>query len=382
MIKILFLSSYFNHHQSALSDVLWEKTQRNFRFVEIMEVPVGRKKLGYGELQRPYLLNWQQQPERVLEAIREADVVIVGSAPEVLVRERLKTGKLTFRYAERPLKNGLELWKYPIRLVRWQGRNPFWKPIYLLCASGYTAADYAKFGMFRNRAYQWGYFPEAKRYEDVAGLLAGKERDRILWCGRFLGWKHPDDALAVAKMLKDAGYDFQMDFIGCGELEDELYAQAKEWELENCVTFLGSMPPEEVRMHMEKAGIYLFTSDRQEGWGAVLNESMNSGCAVVASHAIGSVPYLMEDGENGLIYKSCDRDMLYEKVRFLLDHPEEQIRLGTNAYRTITEQWDADTAADRLISLCGRILAGEKYPEVCDRGPCRKADIISEEWFK
>ena len=44
--------------------------------------------------------------------------------------------------------------------------------------------------------------------------------------------------------------------------------------------------------YMESSHIFLlFTSDRNEG--AALNESMNSGCAVVASDAIGSVPYLM-----------------------------------------------------------------------------------------
>lgn len=381
-MKILFMSNFFNHHQSAISDALWKKTDGCFLFVDTMRIPAGRKKLGYGELERKYRLNWKQQKQQVIAAIREADVVITGSAPEKLVRERLKTGKLMFRYAERPLKNGLELWKYPVRLVRWHWRNPFWKPIYLLCASAYTAGDYAKFGMFRNCAYQWGYFPEAKRYEDVDALLAQKERNRILWCGRFLDWKHPDDALAVAKMLKTAGYAFQMDLIGCGNMEQELHALTKEWGLEDCVRFLGTMKPEQVRLHMEQAGIYLFTSDRGEGWGAVLNESMNSGCAVVASHAIGSVPYLMEDGENGLIYRSCDRDMLYEKVRFLLDHPEEQIRLGTNAYRTITERWDADTAADRLITLSSRILAGDAHPRIYDNGPCRKADIISEEWYR
>lgn len=61
--------------------------------------------------------------------------------------------------------------------------------------------------------------------------------------------------------------------------------------LNDYVTFTGPVQSDKVRGFMERAGIFLFTSDRQEGWGAVLNESMNSGCAVVASHAIGSVPF-------------------------------------------------------------------------------------------
>lgn len=379
-MKIVYLSWFFNHHFSALSDVLWEKTNKNYWFIETMDIPGEQRRLGYHDFERPYLLNLKDHREQILQVLQDADVVVTGSAPEWLVRHRLKTGKLTFRYAERPLNKGPELWKYPIRLVRWNWRNPFWKPIYLLCASGYTSSDYARFGMFRNRAYQWGYFPEAKRYENLEALLEGKGKNHILWCGRFLDWKHPDDALAVLKRLKDAGYTFQTDFIGCGELEAQLHRLAKEWELEDCVRFLGSMPPETVREYMEKAGIYLFTSDRREGWGVVLNEAMNSGCAVIAGHAIGATPYLVKDGQNGLVYESCNRDMLYEKLSRLLDNPQEQIRLGRNAYRTVTEAWCADTAADRLIDLSRRLLEGEVYPDICDYGPCRKAEKIKDSW--
>lgn len=65
-----------------------------------------------------------------------------------------------------------------------------------------------------------------------------------------------------------------------------------------------------VREHMEDADIFLFTSDYNGGRGAVLNESMNSGCMVAASHAIGSVPFLLEDGKRGsskkmVIWMAC-----------------------------------------------------------------------------
>ena len=125
----------------------------------------------------------------------------------------------------------------------------------------------------------------------------------------------------------------------------------------------------------------MFTSDRQEGWGAVLNESMNSGCAVVASHAIGAVPYLMKHNSNGLIYKSGDIDALYQNVKYLLDHPEEQRRLGEAAYRTITEEWNAEIAAERFVNLAQHILDGDKYPDLYESGPCSKAEIIKDDWF-
>jgi glycosyltransferase involved in cell wall biosynthesis len=133
------------------------------------------------------------------------------------------------------------------------------------------------------------------------------------------------------------------------------------------------MPPEKVREHMERAGIYLFTSDRKEGWGAVLNEAMNSGCAVVAADQAGSTPYLINHHKNGLIYPSCNVDALYESVKYLLTHPEEQDRLGRSAYEKITTQWNAEVAAERLVALAEAIIKGETNPDLFTDGPCSRA---------
>lgn len=89
----------------------------------------------------------------------------------------------------------------------------------------------------------------------------------ILWVGRLLEWKHPDDALQVAKRLKVAGYVFTMNIIGTGALEQKLKDMIEQYQLNDCVHMLGPMPPESVREYMESSQIFLFTSDRNEGWG-------------------------------------------------------------------------------------------------------------------
>ena len=80
-----------------------------------------------------------------------------------------------------------------------------------------------------------------------------------------------------------------LDFIGDGPIQEEIRTMVNSLRLDNRIKFLGSMPANKVREYMKKANIYLFTSDRQESWDAVLNQSMNSGCAVVASQAIGGL---------------------------------------------------------------------------------------------
>ena len=125
---------------------------------------------------------------------------------------------------------------------------------------------------------------------------------------------------------------------------------------------LGAMKPEQVRAYMEKSEIFLFSSDRNEGWGAVLNESMNSGCAVVASHAIGSVPFLLDNGKNGYIYKNGDMDDMYQKVKSLMDNPGKRREISKNAYTTIANEWNAENAASKLLVLAQALLNGEKSP--------------------
>lgn len=372
-MKIVFLSNFYNHHQSYVSRKLYEFTNGQYRFIETTNVPEERIKFGYSDHKDEFVLHYEKNREEAQRWIDSADVVIAGSTNEKLLSNRKKNNKIIFKYAERPLKNGFEIWKYPIRWFRWHISNPNSKPIYMLCSSAYTASDYAKFGMYKNKTYKWGYFPEYKHYDDIENLILNKNTNEILWCGRFLDWKHPDDVLEIAYKLKKDNYKFHISIIGTGEMEDFLCRSIVKNNLQEYVSILGPMSPEQVRQHMEGAGIYLFTSDRKEGWGAVLNESMNSACAVVASSEIGAVPYLINDNVNGLVYKTGDIDELYEKVKSLLDSKEKQRRFGKAAYQTISSEWNYEVASERLVYLIEYTLAKKDGNSLFDSGPCSKA---------
>ncbi len=343
-----------------------------------------QKKLGYTVFQNiPYLINAFEDEASLSEAercIRNADVVIYGSVNSEVISPSLYKDKLCFKYSERILKTRDPFWKYVLRMVRMRLLNYGTHNTYLLCASAFAAADYARFGLYQGKALKWGYFPETKHY-DIDSLLQEKSKASILWCGRMLDWKHPDDAIEVAKKLKQAGYLFQLNMIGSGDRYPILVKLIAESGLEDCVHLLGAKPSEEVRSYMEKAGIFLFTSDRHEGWGAVLNESMNSGCAVIASHAIGSVPYLVKSGENGYVYCSGDVEELYQKVKYLLDHRKEQERMGRNAYKTIATEWNASNAAEQFISVVKQLLEYGEIRSLPKSGPCSKAEILPDDWI-
>ena len=379
-MEAVFLSNFYNHHQMPLSRSFYQMLGDHYLFVETTPMDAERRQMGYQEFEEQFVCQFGDCPKACMDRISQADVVIFGSAPEKLIRERLKKGKLVFQYSERIYKIPPKWYEMPARAAKYYLNRGRFQNCYLLCASAFASQDYNRTKTYPNRMYRWGYFPETKHYR-LEELFAGKNRHKILWVGRFLDWKHPDDALLVAERLKKEGYAFQMEFAGTGVMESRLRDMTASMGLDDCVSFLGPVPSDQVRHLMEQAGIFLFTSDRYEGWGAVLNESMNSGCAVVASHAIGSVPYLMKHQQNGLIYHSGDVDELYERVKHLLDNPGEQERLGCAAYETITGLWNAEVAAQRLITLSEHLLAGEKHPDLYEDGPCSRAEIVKDGWF-
>ncbi|WP_456060798.1 glycosyltransferase [Bilophila wadsworthia] len=384
-MKIIFISNYFNHHQKPLSDALCTLTKNNYLFIETVEMEEERLKIGWGmDIYPNYVVPYptlQDNIDYYLFLINNADVVITGSAPNSYVVHRLKSNKLVFRYSERIYKKRYQLWQIPLRAVKYYYQNGLGKNIYMLCASAYTSSDYAVTGHFKNKCYKWGYFPETKSY-DLNELMDRKYSSipKLLWVGRFLSWKHPEIPIEIARGLKAEGYDFQLDFIGMGELEPYIQKQIDQLQLGDCVHLLGSMSPEQVRSHMEKCSIYLFTSDRNEGWGAVLNESMNSGCAVVASHAIGAAPFLIDHNINGFIYKDGDVNQLYKYVKYLLDNPAERMRLGISAYETIQTTWNATVAAERFLTLVDA-LQRNGVCNIFKDGPCSKAVTLKDSWI-
>ena len=383
-MKIVFLSNYFNHHQEPLSEELFSLLNGNYYFIETMPIEEERVKMGWGVKKMPsYVIQSYRSPQDYKfckNLVDSADAVIIGSAPESFIKNRLKNGNLIFRYHERPLKKKIKVYKYPFLYFNWHKNNPKTANIYMLSASAYTAGDYAKFGLFKNKCLKWGYFTEAKRYDDINHLIETKKKNSIIWVARFIELKHPEVVSEIGEKLLKDGYDFEINMIGNGELVESTRRVLKEKGLTSYVNILGSMKPEDVRKHMENSEIHIFTSDKNEGWGAVLNESMNSACVPISSHAIGSTPYLIDNGFNGFIYEDGNVEDLYSKIKFLIENKDKMKKMSKNAYETIIDAWSPKNAAKRLIKITELILKGEEI-ELFKEGPCSKADIILDDWF-
>lgn len=381
IMKIVMISNYINHHQIPLAEALMRQDGVEYNFIQTEPMEEERVHMGWGV--NPHELSYvsllYQDEAACKRLIDECDLLIVGwMNREDLVQPRIKEGKLTLRLSERIYREGQYKAISPRGLmqkykdhIRFRNAN-----VYLLCLGAYVASDFELIKAYPNKKYRFGYFTEVRTYED--NILWDEKPDmdviHLVWAGRFLPLKHPEFAVQLAKDLKIAGYRFHLHMIGDGEQKESLRAMQTEFGLQDEITFYGFMAPENVRDVMEKCHVHLFTSNYLEGWGAVVNESMNSGCVPVVNEEIGCAPFLIEHEKNGLIYKNGDYSELKKQVESLFENKELIRKYAQAAYATIINIWNADNAAKQLIAFYKGYQEGKM--NLPQNGPFSVAPIL------
>lgn len=353
-MQITFVSNYINHHQIPFSDCMYELTKGNYTFIQTEPMEEERIKMGWdaSAVNKPYVKLYYENKEACEALIMNSDCVIFGGCEdESIILPRIEARKFTIRYSERIYKQSRLKFISPRGLKKkYHDHIRFRKyPVYMLCAGAYVKGDFSLIHAYKGKMLKYGYFPQHMVYEDLNELRRDNERTQILWAGRFIDWKHPEMMITLARDLKASGIDACISMVGNGPLFEEIKKSAED--LEDYISFVGSKTPEEVRTCMRCADIFISTSDRQEGWGAVINEAMNAGCVTLAAREIGAAPYLIQNDYNGYKYHACSNAELFNLVTDICANPAKARRLGENAYKTVINLWNADVAAKRVYEF-------------------------------
>lgn len=382
-MKIVCISNVLNHHTKPICDELFKKNEKKFVFIATGSYAVNKLKGGSEKdfLDVPYLLQTDNNTKNVRLARKlcfEADVLIQQDASDSFIRERLKKNKLTFRVSERIFKGKknetLRRIKYTLRNLPYRNKN-----LFLLAAGGYTSYDMRKCFSFKNKSYKWGYFPGISKVEDHSKVCRANGKLKFTWVGRFIEWKHPEICLIVATYLQSWNIDFEINMIGEGIAKEGIMEQVHEQGLQDKINFLGELTNVEVQKYMADSIFFIFSSDKKEGWGAVLNEAMAQGAIPIASHEPGSVPFLIENNKNGYIYEQGNINSLEKVLRKAVNDKEQLNEISMNAQNTILNVWSAENAANNLLKLIDKIK--QNSDKEIKEGPGSDALPIDERTF-
>jgi len=113
--------------------------------------------------------------------------------------------------------------------------------------------------------------------------------------------------------------------------------------------FTGFVPYGDLKALYSACDVFVLPS-LEEGFGVVLTEALASGKPLIGSN-VGGIPAQIKDGWNGFLVEPGNEKQLAEKIRYLIDNPEERERMGENSRKLAREEFDWKKIAERYLKV-------------------------------
>jgi glycosyltransferase involved in cell wall biosynthesis len=181
----------------------------------------------------------------------------------------------------------------------------------------------------------------------------GREPGTILSVGRLDAIKGFRHLIEACELLRRDGRAVRCEIVGEGELGPELTSLVARHRLERVVSLPGALPQEAVRQRLQRAAVFALPSEiapdgNRDGIPVALMEAMAVGTPVVST-TVSGIPELVRDA--GLLVPPADARALADAIARLMDDAELSHRMVTAARRRVTQRFDADAEAGRLLEL-------------------------------
>jgi len=210
---------------------------------------------------------------------------------------------------------------------------------------------------------------------DVQALVAcpGHAQDcDIVFVGRLIPHKHPEDFLAAAAMVSTRRQSqgrprLRLKLIGGGPLNDVARQRALELGLLDDLLCWGEVERhEDVVGHVQSAQVLVLPSTR-EGFGLVLAEAMACGTAALA-YDIAAVRETVGPALTEALVPAGDVVALADAIERLLDEPERRDAQVAAGRARVSECFDVHDFANRVLAVYMRTLQRHRQSKA-DRVP-------------
>jgi glycosyltransferase involved in cell wall biosynthesis len=209
---------------------------------------------------------------------------------------------------------------------------------------------------------------DGRRFRAARGIAA--EAELLMVVARVDPQKNQALAIHVLKALADERPRLQL--VLAGPVTDPAYAaslraSARAQGLGDRVHFLEDLRPrsQDLVDAYHAAALVLLPSIH-EPFGIVTLEAWAAGRAVAASRT-GGVPFLVEDGVDGVLLDPSDAAGWVRTVRALLAHGPSRDRLAASGRRKAAAEYDWDRITGRLAALYDDVARGARQ-SASDRG--------------
>ncbi len=197
----------------------------------------------------------------------------------------------------------------------------------------------------------------------VAGQSNGLSSQKIIYTGVLIPRKGVHHLINA--FIPIAGDFSQAQLIIVGREDNPAYAaqlkaRVKELNLNRQIKFIKPMPQQQLAELMEQGCVFVLPS-LSEALGRVVMEAMATGKPVIGSD-VGGIPDLIEDSINGFLVPPENEEILEEKIRWVLEHPEDAKKMGLNGRTFAKNFFSTETFVqgygDIFLSACDLLEKG------------------------
>ncbi len=194
---------------------------------------------------------------------------------------------------------------------------------------------------FQKYYYETVYIPNSIPIAEIPFKLRTVFEPKLLWVRAFDRIYNPAMAVKVLAILKTSYKNASLCMVGPDKdgLLNEAKILVKQLGLVESVTFTGVLPKEQWHQMSENYDIFINTTNIDNMPVSVI-EAMSLGLPIVSTNA-GGLPYLIENGEDGLLIPVNDENKMAEAIITLLNNPKKAMELSVNA-REKAEKFDVN----------------------------------------
>jgi glycosyltransferase involved in cell wall biosynthesis len=126
-----------------------------------------------------------------------------------------------------------------------------------------------------------------------------------------------ENLIIAASILKKRNINFDLLIGGQGPMRNSLESLANQYDVNDCIKFLGFIREEELRSYMSISDLFLLLSSDLEGFGLVMLESMACGTPVLVSSHSGSSE-VIRDFNSRFICEDLNPNSIASQIEGLL----------------------------------------------------------------
>ena len=109
------------------------------------------------------------------------------------------------------------------------------------------------------------------------------ERFRLLYAARFIGSKGVLETIRACAILREKGFDIELECLGDGPLEQEAHQLADNLGLSESVNFRGHVPANELDRLFFETDVFVFPTSHNEGFPIGLFNAVAAGMPIVTT---------------------------------------------------------------------------------------------------